>query len=218
MDSSQFQTVAKASPKKKDIVGLLPVEINVVIAKHLGRYDIVVCLGVSRQWRKKFRSKALMYSAIQRFFPSLVPSKGSTDQDTTVDYYPIFNYGIRRGFNRDHGTHSGMLAKTYAWKDERLFDLDTKFHLSGGDGSDDAYVPSQFLSTGVGQTAVYACGHLGWMPFLNIVVVDNLRTKKRRIFTPNTLGLQLLAYDPLNRLAALGDELAVISTGFQLYV
>jgi hypothetical protein len=197
-----------------DLIGELPVELVTLIAVQLDRGDLARCLRVSKIWRQTFLSDSVMTAFAKRHWPAMV--NGVVAQDGFLN--SLSRLG-RASYNFDlrHFDHTHPDFEFVRWDSKAHFKLDPEFH-SRTDSIPDAYTrfnidpdidPSAFP-----PFTLYSHGKVARHLFDCIVVIDNLRLKTRKIFTPPSgimHGLKL-------RLEALGSRLVVGTIDRMLYV
>ncbi|KAI8957935.1 hypothetical protein F5Y11DRAFT_337874 [Daldinia sp. FL1419] len=190
------------SDVKADIIDELPIEIVRLIVQLLDLPDFVSCLAVSRRWREKLLSLPVIGLVAEELCPSLAHSR---DQVTADSYLNALH---RIGRLRWKSCYS-VLVKDFSWKYESYFKLDPTHHSNHNEPST---VYAQFSHDdnpepdyNAYRTALYCHGKIAWIAKSRIVVVDDLWTRTRKIFTIPTGAL----IGPTLELLALGDRLVV---------
>ncbi|KAI0130773.1 hypothetical protein F4814DRAFT_142587 [Daldinia grandis] len=186
-----------------DAIKEFPVEIVAQIAQHLDLHEFVRCLAVSKYWRGKFLSLAIISDTIRRYCPSLEFSRNSE--------------GVNKCLNTLHRMgrlrwQSGQayLRKEFFWEHESYFKLDPIYH-SNHDTTSAVYsqfghYPDDPKPDGQAyQSALYSRGKIAWRSKPRIVVVDNLWLRTRKIFTMPTGALVGVSL----QIIALGNRLVV---------
>ncbi|KAI1206220.1 uncharacterized protein F4807DRAFT_241622 [Annulohypoxylon truncatum] len=187
-----------------DIISELPIELVAQIADFLGLRDFVTCLAVSRRWRGKF------LSIINAVTDELCPSLRHISMGTPLDPNECLKTLHRIGRLHRHFFESS-LEKSFSWQNESYFKLDPEYHGRHKDMSA-AYAqfdcqPDLEPDSSAYENALYSHGRIAWQPWPRIIVVDNLWSRTRKVFTSPKGPL----VHPECKLQALGDRLVIAS-------
>lgn len=190
----------RSQVNKQPIAGMrclpdLPPELLCILASHLQLTDISRCLGVSRAWRDAWTHGAVVERMCRDFFPGLLEIQPSTHDVQAVFTQAMAKY-LRRAF-------AVPVEATIPWgmaTNTGIFTVEAETEGSRHHDDDPELVRIQ---TGTG--VLYVNGKIMWQPDLFQVIVDDLRTRRRRrcTFTDHTSRGQLLF------LAAASDKLLV---------
>ena len=193
----------------RDIITHLPLELVIMTATYLSRDDIVNFLQVSKKWRSLLHNDSAMCILVKRNFPLLTSAHPIVNADAKPNYWNLFHYGVRQYYSRDHGLAKGKLEGKFTLTRDSLFRLDHKRIPAGLDISAMHAMyrrcrPNTVL-TPLATTVRYSHGRIAWITRDEVLVVlDDLRTKKRALFAPPPhLGSV--------KLVGLGDKLVVLS-------
>jgi hypothetical protein len=195
-----------------DLIGELPVELVVIIAVQLKLDDFAACLRVSKVWREKFLSDSVMTAFGIRSCPALIDSVA-----TRQDFQRTFS---KLGWaSYSFGRHCYRLSSELVQYDRRAnIQLDQEFH-SRADRIPAVYLrhPLDVLHEPVHlppSPKFYSSGKAAWHLCDHVVVVDDLRSKKRKVFTPPSGMMHGLTL----KLQALGSRLVIGTIDRLLYV
>ncbi|KAI2632274.1 hypothetical protein GGR54DRAFT_27297 [Hypoxylon sp. NC1633] len=188
-----------------NIIGGLPIELVRQIAELLSLRDFFVCLTVSRRWRDKLLSTPVIGDMLRKFAPSSWQLLG----DNRISLDESLQALSKRGRAR-WGHKYSNLEKPFSWEDESYFKLDPTYHdiaagyaKFGRDGGpqdeDDDLIDPMYM------TPIYSNGKIAWLAQRHFVVVDNLWTQTRKVYTVSRGPL----LGPVLRILALGDRLLV---------
>ncbi|KAI1444330.1 hypothetical protein F5Y02DRAFT_180055 [Annulohypoxylon stygium] len=192
-----------------DIIGELPVELVKQIAELLDLRDFVTCLAVSRRWRGKFLSTSIINAITDEECPSLrqIPIDKPLDSNECLKALHKIGRMRQLGFE-------AYFEKPFSWQDEAYFKLDPEYH---GNHQNTSAVYAQFDSRSDHEPEffpnhqhhqpLYCNGRIAWCPWARIIVIDNLWSRTRKIFTPPNGPL----VHPECDLRALGDKLVIVS-------
>ncbi|KAI1801448.1 hypothetical protein F4811DRAFT_534477 [Daldinia bambusicola] len=186
-----------------DLIGDLPLEIVKQIALLLELHEFMLCLTISRRWRSKLLSPAILHAVTDRFCPSLTHSINKYDSEIYLDAL----YKRRRA---RWGYSQSSLSKEFCWEHESYFKLDPVYYGSnhnvstvyaqfGRHGNDPEIYDQSYSS------ALYSHGKIAWRAKPHVVVVDNLWNRTRKIFG---ISAGALVRSQL-QILALGDRLVV---------
>ncbi|KAI0385458.1 hypothetical protein F5Y04DRAFT_268840 [Hypomontagnella monticulosa] len=188
-----------------DIIGELPIELVGQIAELLDLHVFIACLRVSRRWRDKLLSVPVIVPVMNKYRPSL---RQSGDSQVDPDQYLKILHKIGRS---RWGYFQSNLAKPFSWRNESYFRLDPLYYQNhqedilsayerfGGPSDDPELDGLAYLR------ALYSHGKIAWLAKQRIVVVDNLRSRARKLFKVSTGPL----VGPTLQLLAFGDKLIV---------
>ncbi|KAI1076379.1 hypothetical protein F5B20DRAFT_594091 [Whalleya microplaca] len=170
-----------------DIVSKLPAELIVMIAKYLELEDITATLIVSRRWRERFFERSVMFSVLEQNFPSLTSSHSNSRPDS--DYAARFCYAMRKRRNRTQGLYTSVLTKRFCSRDDNYFHRRGQTHPRDGfEGNSEAGFNRQHIPAReyAGDRCFYSRGKIAWQQRVNAILVDDLVTKRRKIYSiPN---------------------------------
>ncbi|KAI1460968.1 hypothetical protein F4805DRAFT_351141 [Annulohypoxylon moriforme] len=189
-----------------DIISELPIELVEQISELLDLSDFVTCLAVSKRWRDKFLSTPIINSITDRFHPSLRQMSKGTPLDPNECLKILHTIGRLRQPRLE-----STLEKSFSWQYESYFKLDPDYH---GHHEDTSAAYAQFdcqfdheQDPSAHGTALYSNGKIAWRPSPRIIVVDNLWSRTRKVFTSPHGPL----VHPDCKLRALGDRLVIAS-------
>ncbi|KAI1813077.1 hypothetical protein GGS20DRAFT_554953 [Poronia punctata] len=194
-----------------DFIRDLPVEVVALIAVQLDFADYGCCLRVSKSWREMLMADTVLTSYAKTHWPALVT-------------FPVTRDGFRealakigwaiyfRGRRRDDGDLAQCKSEKFIrWDSLAEIELDPALHGPGAfslgylEYTIDLYNPERY---GI-PTALFACGKVAYHLYDHVLVVDDLRQQKRKIFTP----ANAVVHGPRITLQALGSRLVVCSIG-----
>ncbi|KAI0970907.1 hypothetical protein F4678DRAFT_435052 [Xylaria arbuscula] len=180
------------------IIGL-PVEIVVLVVLQLQLDEFACCLRVSKGWRERFLSHAVMAAYAKRRWPALI--KGTVNQSN-------FLSTLRKLGWADYTCNSQPPEpERVRWDKSAHYQLDPIFH------DQSTNVPGayrQYSSPGdAGRDphSLYSSGKLAWHLCSCVVVLDSLVSKTRKVLTPPSGTM----YGSALQLQALGSRLAIAS-------
>jgi len=189
------------SDVRTDLIGELPVELVSMIALHLGMGDFARCLRVSKVWRGKFLSEAVLMPFAKHHWPAVVTNT------TTASHAQMFLTKLGsaihsyRWWSRFTSRHLPFVG----WGRDADIDLDPDTHSNSND------VPLAYLKLVVNQShpispdAMYAFGKVAYHPCGYVVVVDDILSMLRKVFeVPGGM-----IHGPGLELQALGSRLVV---------
>ena len=123
----------------------------------------------------------------------------------------------RKYIGRAEGRYKTAVGIYFRWDSERYFELDHNWHDYTDETIEDYYSKHcggiDFDNTRRTEY-LYSHGRIAWMADHFAIVVDNLRTRKRRLFLD--VDMRIISSDV--ELLALGDKLLVASVNRKLYV
>ncbi|KAI1312723.1 hypothetical protein F5Y03DRAFT_390422 [Xylaria venustula] len=184
-----------------DPITELPMELVVLVVLQLELPEVACCLGVSKGWRERFLSHAVIAAYAKRRFPALVngamnPS-GFLSAIRNLGWAKYYTDWPREDLLYDHNQRL------------RHHELDPILH------DEPTNVPSAYREYDRIDHSLepiesfYASGKVAFHLCSCVVVIDNLASKTRKVFTPPSgvmHGSEL-------RLRALGSRLAIGSIG-----
>ena len=215
---------------RTDIIARLPVELQILVSRHIGLVDLCKVVNVSKEWRRiwlqenivKFLSRKWMpyetdYSVLVERITSEKQDLGSVLYDFAqgerfrwISYLPTFSPKARWGFD---------LALKY----RGYHPPDPEYHPVGPDGQtpladilEDPEFDPDYNAMPSDQTPSlrYAYGRVAWQPGFfqgserSLVVVDNLQARLRRVYAVPGI----VQSGATVRLAALGNNLVVATS------
>jgi hypothetical protein len=205
---------------RSDIILRLPVELRILVFKHLDARDLQSCFAVSRGWRDAFDSKDALTPLAKKWFPGLVEYAAVTGGSVEA----LFAEAVRNYYFRSTGKFRSVLHHGLWLGNETYFKLDPAFHAPPVAAKDQEPSPHPYTGILVDpltddgypvahmvERALYANGRIAWQPTPSrgpddwIVVIDDLRTRLRKVFRQPGV---VLTGGSLN-LVALGDRLVV---------
>ncbi|KAI0205671.1 hypothetical protein F4808DRAFT_409844 [Astrocystis sublimbata] len=183
-----------------DLIAELPLEIVTMIALDLRPKDFAHCLKVSKTWRERFLSAAVMLAYARQRWPAMI-----TSSVTRPDFlYSLFrlgfvysNYHLRLDFsNSDYPLDPVFINR---------FGQPPAFYK---------YIPwgRGFTTYSMG---LYAYGKVALHPYTGIITVDDLRVKTRKVMAAPSAPTGSLPPWEL-RLLSLGSKLVIASQNKQL--
>ncbi|KAI1767027.1 hypothetical protein GGR53DRAFT_518643 [Hypoxylon sp. FL1150] len=192
------------SESRLDIVGELPTELVIQVAKSLDLSDFAACTAVSRRWRELFLSSPVIGHFVNRFCPSFAYRSGG------IEATPEEGLETLRKVERARRRLCINAAKYFQWKHESDFQLDPEYHPNHKDVSAtyaqydiDGDDPEPDLSCLTGAT--YSSGKVAWRPKRHIIVVDSFWSRTRKIFSAPTGSV----VSPELKLLTMGNQLVV---------
>ncbi|KAI0809727.1 hypothetical protein GGR55DRAFT_164123 [Xylaria sp. FL0064] len=200
------------SNTRPDIIGELPLEIIVLVTLQLSPREFARCLGVSKTWRERFLSQAVMAAYTKRYWPAMI--NGAVNRRNFLEALSKLGWGVRSV------AHFGLTPdadhESVAWDQTSHYQLDPIFHNQLGN-LPEAYTqyriqpwrqqPYTSLNDPTPPTAVYAFGKVACHLCGCVVVVDDLTSKTRKVLTPPRGMMNGSAL----KLHALGSRLVVAS-------
>ncbi|KAI1741045.1 hypothetical protein F4680DRAFT_78731 [Xylaria scruposa] len=159
-----------------DLISKLPLELVILIALELEPRDFHCCLRVSKAWRRRLLSDSVMLAYANRRWPAVID--GGVNQSRFVETL----LRLTGSYGKDNGEWVRFDSKTH-------FTLDPVFH-SQPSNVPDAYTryPIRPLSGiprfGDVPLPWYASGKVAWDIPGCAIVIDDLRSKTRKVFTP----------------------------------
>ncbi|KAK3386967.1 hypothetical protein B0H63DRAFT_144289 [Podospora didyma] len=204
---------------RTDIVARLPVELRVCVASYLEKDDIASLLNVSKQWRQIWLQEDVMKLLADHCFPGLRQQQFNTQmegQNTCEEQLETtgrdaFLYSVRKAGIRSQGKFRSIFYQTFEndepYYPSNHFQLDPDFNRRDPKGG--GHYP-KFMPHGNRVKLLYRSGRLAWMPLatpqdMTVFVVDDLRTRLRRVYT----APDQLLYGPHLTLLDIGDKLVV---------
>ncbi|KAI2625471.1 hypothetical protein GGS21DRAFT_530971 [Xylaria nigripes] len=177
-----------------DLIGELPLELVAFVAMHLELKDFVCCLRVSKTWRKLFLSDPVMTPYARQMWPAL--TNGEVNQCNflaTLSKVGWASYCFRGHAKQSH-------SEIVRWDARSHYKLDSEFHSRNDN------LPHDYTEYyGPRPSPVYAFGKVAWSPYSYFMVVDDLRLKTRKVFTPPSGTMRGSSLE----LQALGSRLVV---------
>ncbi|KAI0870554.1 hypothetical protein GGS24DRAFT_99890 [Hypoxylon argillaceum] len=181
-----------------DLIGELPLEIVTIIALHLQPEDFACCLSVSKVWREQFLSGPVMGAYARHRWPALID--GAVNRHnflSTLSKFGWITYRFRQIDDRDDPENVSLSSKT-------TYQLDPVVHQRADD-IPAPYKYSIFLENTYIVEFFYASGKMAWNLPSCVVVIDDLRSRTRKVFTPPS-GV---TYGLFIKLQTLGSRLLV---------
>ncbi|TGJ82180.1 hypothetical protein E0Z10_g6583 [Xylaria hypoxylon] len=160
-----------------DLIGELPLEITVLVALYLPLEDFARCLRVSKVWRERLLSNPVMAAYAGHRWPALV--NGAVNrcdfQGTLSKLGSVtkFNYHIRDPFD--------VLDYEFI---EWAATAEHQFDLIFPDNPPDAYTQYEPSVNDDHSDAIFGFGKAAQRLCGCVVVVDDLRSRTRKVFTP----------------------------------
>ena len=213
-----------------DILANLPMELHVHVVQYLDIADLWPCLNVSRKWRQILLDSHIVKKTAQRLLPGLLEYRGEAERTWSPDAPPLESLedavlrGIQTRYRRGSGKFRWAVSSSITFPMARSFPLDPAHHpvvsrslrsyLNNCPASTNGYADDMFYSYAV--DIKYHNGRICWHPLMGKpwIVVDNLRTCLRRVYTVPNLVLE----GSWLRVEFLGDKLLVGSVGRILFV
>ncbi|KAI0442838.1 hypothetical protein F4803DRAFT_345121 [Xylaria telfairii] len=166
------------SDVRTDLIGELPLEIVTLIALELQLDEFARCLRVSKAWRRRFLSDSVTQAYGRFRWPAMIDGAMNRPAflETLLKLIWV-SYNYRKPTN-------GVLVP---WDSKAQFTLDPVFHNEPS-SLPNIYrlYPSQLFvpDTIRGICSLYACGKVAWCLDECVIVVDDLRSKMRKVLTP----------------------------------
>lgn len=215
---------------RRDILANLPVELHTNIVQYFDIVELWPCLNVSKRWRQILLDSHIVKTMAHRLLPGLLEYRDERERTSPPGAPPLdsledaFLKGMRARYRRRSGKFRWAVSASILFPMARSFPLDPahhpavsrtlKMYLNSGPASSDGYADSLFYDYVV--DIKYNSGRICWHPQMNKpwIVVDNLRTCLRRVYTVPNLVLE----GAWVRVEYLGDKLLVGSVGRVLFV
>ncbi|KAK3680503.1 hypothetical protein B0T22DRAFT_196027 [Podospora appendiculata] len=219
---------------RTDIVARLPVELRVLVAAHVDGADIISVLNVSRKWREMWLQDDVVKILADRWLPGFSQYHLLKEKITSVkpDLHQLFYSAAQRHRVRSLGRFRSVfyhrpLTNIHDYRDKD-FTLDPDCHPARDDGRSpwDDFISTTPGPGGILQTLEdlppdrlhYSHGRLACVPKFpspdnDLVIVDDLRTQLRRIYSVPYLAF----HGSSARIEALGDKLLVVSVNRTLH-
>ncbi|KAI0555860.1 hypothetical protein F4679DRAFT_520083 [Xylaria curta] len=177
-----------------DLISDLPLELVILVALGLELDDFHRCLRVSKAWRQRFLSDSVMLAYANHRWPAMIEGV------VTPSRFLEILLKLRRA------------SPTY-WiaedKEVVRFDNTTHFTLDPVFHSQHSNVPDVYTRNSAEPNfklhPVYAFGKVAWHIPGCAIVIDDLRSKTRKVFTPPSGTMRGLSL----KLRSLGSRLAI---------
>ncbi|KAJ8126046.1 hypothetical protein O1611_g7593 [Lasiodiplodia mahajangana] len=181
------------SDLRTDLVGESPLEIVMMIALHLPLRQLALCLRVSKVWRQRFLSGPVIAAYARHNWPAMVD--GVVNPQDFLATLSKFGRACQYMLPRYDEGNSEIIP----WFSQTHYQLDPIFHARADD------LPSDYTQSSERRralrtcpSAIYFSGKVAWCLYNPFVVVDDLRSKTRKVFTlpsgvRHGLGLALQA-------------------------
>ncbi|KAI0392471.1 hypothetical protein F5Y17DRAFT_357174 [Xylariaceae sp. FL0594] len=192
---------------QRDLIADLPIELIAMIALHLEMGDIARCLRVSKTWRAKFLSDAVILPFARREWPAIV--RGNTTPSDAQAFLSRFG-SILASYDC---WRSGSGDPTFVrWDNAADIGLDPVVHST----ADDPPHTDIRLEVDGGRLAVmYAFGKVAFCPPDSFrVVVDDIVSMTRKVLESR----ESMVGGSHLRLHAVGSKLVVTSVGRLLLI
>ncbi|KAI0192537.1 hypothetical protein EV127DRAFT_479500 [Xylaria flabelliformis] len=195
-----------------DLINELPLELIILVALELELHDFHHCLHVSKAWRRRFLSDSVMLAYANRRWPALID--GVMIQFRFLEVLmklrvtPVDEYG---------GYKQWRVAEEVRFDNKTHFTLDPVFH-SQLSNVPDVYTrysiePNETeepdgteAPDGIEKpTPFYAYGKVAWHIPGCAIIIDDLRSKTRKVFTPPSGTMRGSSLE----LRSLGSRLAI---------
>ncbi|KAI1433427.1 hypothetical protein GGR50DRAFT_500358 [Xylaria sp. CBS 124048] len=187
-----------------DLIGELPVELVITIALHLKPKEFALCLRVSRAWRQQFLSDSVMAAYARQSWPALI--KGAVNQSSFLGMLSKIGLALCCfPFPRAEKIDTEFVS----WGPDSHYPLDSEFHPQADD------VPSAYTQCPLApydaarDSVLYASGKAAWHLCSNVVVIDDIRLRTRKVLTPPS-GTMV---GSTVKLEALGSRLVIGTIG-----
>ena len=132
---------------RTDIIARLPVELRLLVARHLDGVDVISFLNVSRTWRQVWLQEDMLKLMANRWLPGFIKYFGQKEEITSTrqDLPRLFYEAARKFRSRSLGEFQSILIETSGdekwgvkWKDdwyiEKNLPLDPELHPPREDG------------------------------------------------------------------------------------
>ncbi|KAI0865355.1 hypothetical protein F4860DRAFT_509894 [Xylaria cubensis] len=190
-----------------DLISDLPLELIILVALELELHDFHHCLHVSKAWRRRFLSDSVMLAYANRRWPALID--GVMIQSRFLEVLmklrvtPPDTYGCYR--------KQWRVAEEVRFDNKTHFTLDPVFH-SQLSNVPDVYTRYSIEPDGTEEpdgiekpTPFYAYGKVAWHIPGCAIIIDDLRSKTRKVFTPPSGTMRGSSLE----LRSLGSRLAI---------
>ncbi|KAJ2998664.1 hypothetical protein NUW58_g248 [Xylaria curta] len=156
-----------------DIIGELPLELLVLIVPQLELEDFARCLRVSKIWRRRFLSESVTLAYARCRWPAM----DRYDFLATLSRFGWASYSFRQPLQ-------DVDLELVSWDSKAHYKLDPAYHTGANDLPYDYTQYSMNPYTWDSFSKFYDSGKVAWHPCRCVVVVDDLRSKTRKVFTP----------------------------------
>ncbi|KAI0508298.1 hypothetical protein F5B22DRAFT_425358 [Xylaria bambusicola] len=184
-----------------DFVVELPLEIVILIALQLTRRDFARCLSVSKAWRERFLSDPVMAAYTIRRWPAFID--GAMNQTRFLQILSRLDHKLI------WASIMGNIApetELVTWDVTAGYQLDSRFHHPL-DNPPTPYTQFRMGEDHQALTALYCSGKVACHLCGCIVVIDDLKSKTRKVLAPPSGIIHGLSM----KLQALGSKLVVAS-------
>ncbi|KAI1847162.1 hypothetical protein JX265_011838 [Neoarthrinium moseri] len=184
---SRLRRIMAASPtfgRARDGLSCLPVELHLLVLGYLGPDDVAAALNVCRMWRWIWLSDEIWPRLADRWFHGLSEHIYSTTTEEQ-DAGESFRIALTKHQRRIKGRFSSALYHGMLLESDNYFKVNKKLppEQGGVHSNNDARDSDGHFAT----FRLYNSGRIAWWPesyaLPYLAVVDDLRTKRRRIFS-----------------------------------
>ncbi|KAH8897817.1 hypothetical protein GQ53DRAFT_742703 [Thozetella sp. PMI_491] len=218
---------------QRDFVPELPVELRAIVASYIEPEDIYPILNVSKRWRVAWTSDHVLHRLANRAFPGFIEHAQLKEQMTSEP--EDLAERLYRTARRCHFRTKGKFRSWFRWDggdrtNDAGYHWDDKLHRTTDLGKPVDW--SDFLEEGADSlfildrndlddaTAHYSDGIVAWQPACaepkgSVVVVDNLRTRARKVYTSPDRDRLVLQGGGVS-FGGVGDTLIVVALGRSL--
>ncbi|KAI0116403.1 hypothetical protein GGR51DRAFT_501217 [Nemania sp. FL0031] len=185
---------------RTDLIGESPLEIVIMIALHLPLNELTRCLRVSKVWRQQFLAGPVMAAYARANWPAMIDGEvNQQDFLATLSRFGWVCYYTLPFIDE-------VASEVVPWFSPTHYQLDPAFHARADELSSDYTQAWERQQQGEAETsALYFSGKLAWCLNNRLIIIDDFRSKTRKIFTvPSGVrhGLAL-------KLQAFGSRLAI---------
>ncbi|KAI0457159.1 hypothetical protein F5B21DRAFT_464596 [Xylaria acuta] len=179
-----------------DLIGELPLEIVTLVALELQLDDFVCCLRVSKLWRQRFLSDSVTSAYARHRWPAMIDGVVNRSRflETLLELTCVL-YNYRKSVATEHVLFDSRAHYT----------LDPVFH-NQSDNLPNVYM--RYFTDARSQSgcsAFYTSGKVASHLCGCVIVIDDLRSKTRKIFTPPSGAMHGSAL----KLQSLGSRLVI---------
>ncbi|TRX94709.1 hypothetical protein FHL15_004481 [Xylaria flabelliformis] len=189
-----------------DLISELPLELIVLVALELELHEFQHCLSVSKAWRRRFLSDSVILAYANRRWPAIID--GVMTQSRFLEI--LTELRVTPSGSLENGmiyrnSRQWLVAEEVRFDNKTHFTLDPVFH-SQLSNVPDVYTRYSMDPDGIEKlTPFYASGKVAWHIPGRAILIDDLRSKTRKVFTPPSGTMRGSSLE----LRSLGSRLAI---------
>lgn len=223
---------------RTDIIARLPVELRLLVARHVDGVDVISFLNVSRSWRQVWLQEDMLKLVAKRWMPGFVQFFEQKEEITSTrqNMSRLFYEAAQRFRSRSLGEFQSILVETVTYGDfeynikddwwiEKNLPLDPELHPPREEGKSPwvdllpKTIKPQDIRNNTSRGFLYSKGRVAWQPALsNKASNESLQDLYRGLIVVDNLYDQLRKAFTMPDVVMRGGALELKALGSKLVV